>query len=172
MADQEDEEVEEGACHVWDAEELAAAIEDESLGCDTVVLTNFREDAYVLTREIVISRPVLIRGNSAALPVIDGNDIARAFRVTVRALGVDRGRSLAIYMLACCCCCCCSRLNRLPLSLLRPTLTSPVLRLPGHALPAPAARQRRLAGAHPGRAKQRTGKCRVCEPATANIIMR
>lgn len=73
---------EEGACYVRDAEELAASVEDASLGCETIVLTNLREGAYELTREIVISRSVLIRGNSAALPLLDAGEIERAFRVT------------------------------------------------------------------------------------------
>ena len=46
-----------------------------------VILTSSERLAYVLTEEIVISRPVVVMGNSVLLPYIDCAGSIRAFRV-------------------------------------------------------------------------------------------
>ncbi len=67
------------ACRVANAEELDDAITTKT--CPVVILTSSERMAYVLTHEIVISRPVTVMGNSFLLPFIDCSDVVRGFRV-------------------------------------------------------------------------------------------
>ena len=67
------------ACRVANADELRDAITTKT--CPVVILTSSERYAYVLTDEIVISRPVVVMGNSVLLPYIDCADSIRGFRV-------------------------------------------------------------------------------------------
>jgi hypothetical protein len=42
-------------------------------------------NAYIILEEIVVSRPVVIMGNSFTLPYLDCSEAIRGFRVVVRA---------------------------------------------------------------------------------------
>ena len=67
------------ACRVANAVELREAITTKT--CPVVILTSSERHAYVLTDEIVISRPVVVMGNSVLLPYIDCAASIRGFRV-------------------------------------------------------------------------------------------
>ena len=67
------------ACRVANAAELRTAITTKT--CPVVILTSSERLAYVLEEEIVISRPVVVMGNSVLLPYIDCGGSIRAFRV-------------------------------------------------------------------------------------------
>jgi len=67
------------ACRVANAAELRAAITTKT--CPVVILTSSERLAYVLEEEIVISRRVVVMGNSVLLPYIDCGGSIRAFRV-------------------------------------------------------------------------------------------
>lgn len=102
-----------GTCRVETAEELTDAVEvgryvpldriiphpittnlnpnaDLQNGpCAVILLTSPDREAYVLEREVNVTRRVTVMGNPAWLPQIDAHSAVRAFHVLVRAMLVD-----------------------------------------------------------------------------------
>jgi hypothetical protein len=64
------------SCHAFSARDLEYAIVNAT--CHTVLLRN---SSYVFEEEVVVARPVAIIGHPTRLPMIDGFDAERAFRV-------------------------------------------------------------------------------------------
>lgn len=102
-----------GTCRVETAEELTDAVEvgryvpldrinphpittninpnaDLQNGpCAVILLTSPDREAYVLEREVNVTRHVTVMGNPAWLPQIDAHYAVRAFHVLVRAMLMD-----------------------------------------------------------------------------------
>lgn len=80
-------------CYVANFLSLKAAVADSS--CGVITLANSKDDAYLFTEEIRISRPLTIHGNPQSLPTLNCTSAVRCFHVSAGGgLSLDNTRTV------------------------------------------------------------------------------